>query len=162
MGTGRAVYVLGRDLVLKLALNAKGTAQNEVESDYMLRQWYGDVVTRWQEAQPDDLWLITERADTAKKSDFLAAFGCRMEDVFSYLWNRLDYSIYKMPISQETQDTLDASEKMTSILDMCVNFQLCVNDLRRKAAWGMVKGNLVIRDYGLTEAVYRSHYSKGH
>ena len=66
-GTGRRVYDIDGEKVLKLAMNAKGVAQNSVEAGAGYYRDTQHIVTEVFDSADDDTWLIAEKAKKVTK-----------------------------------------------------------------------------------------------
>ena len=66
-GTGRRVYDIDGEKVLKLAMNAKGVAQNGAEAGAGYYRDTQNVVTEVFDNADDDTWLIAEKAKKVTK-----------------------------------------------------------------------------------------------
>ena len=86
-GSGRIVFELGSDKVLKLAKNQKGVAQNEVEINMGMHDYYAkDTVTEVFEADEEkNLWLIAERAKKLTPTRFFQLTGVRIQEMQQWL-----------------------------------------------------------------------------
>lgn len=156
-GTGRRVYDIGQGKVLKLSINAKGQAQNEVEADRSMGDWYADTLPKVYDASPDNAWIVVDKATPVTKKCFMKTFNRDMETVFLYIESRIDPHA-KNIIDKNDEAFLDGNEWLQELLDCIVNFDLMFRDICRKGAWGKVGDRLVIRDYGLSRYVWEEYY----
>ncbi len=160
-GSGRRVYYIGENRVIKIAKNDRGKAQNEVESDSALHDWYGKLLPSIYDTAPDNSWLVCDKLVHVRARDFQSYFGVSMNTLFYYMEYRLDshMGIHAMElIDQVDKDSCDTNDKIQALLDAIVNFDLVFRDLTRKNAWGKLGDRLVLRDYGLTRYVWDEYY----
>tara|TARA_R110000796_G_scaffold18980_3_gene57164 strand:+ start:8145 stop:8807 length:663 start_codon:yes stop_codon:yes gene_type:complete len=169
-GSGRIVYQIDDEKVLKLAKNTKGVAQCEVEIQYGGEYLLDDVVATVFDSHPDGLWVEMELARKLKAADFTRITG--------YKWKVFSNGVQKYAnqvnahknrstffhISDEDYEMLwDDGDFAYQIFDFIGNYDVPGGDLSRMNSYGVVKRNgqdaIVVIDYGLTHEVYDSYYS---
>lgn len=173
-GSGRIVYKIDNEKVLKLAKNQKGIAQNQAESeDYYLRQigCFPNIF----EVDENGLWIEMQLARKVKVSDFKRITGydfntmCEWINYCASMYNRFmtyNKSYEKLFKSEEWQEMLDNYSIFTYIDEYLSNYQLnSIGDLKRLSSWGIVtedgEDRLVIVDFGLTDDVWNNYYKRG-
>ena len=159
-GSSRAAYLIDDNTVLKLAINKKGLAQNQVESD--VANLY-DIVPEVLDADyDDDVWIICKRANKLKSPK-------RFEELTKIPWeNFVKALIYELMGRREGRkiqkpeymDQLWDDEFFSSVVDMAVNYDMPVGDLTRLGSYGELNGKAVVIDTGLTKDVLDQYYSK--
>ena len=167
-GSSRVVFVIpyqGRDTALKLAKNAKGMAQNDVEAN-TLEDWYLrklDLVIPlidYDEQNDRPTWIHTELAKKAKDSDFVKETGLKLDDLITYAENASGRPVKYRRSVDETKVNED-SDLVQSLVDFVGNYiHIPTGDLRRLANWGIYNGKPVIIDIGLDDDVMTTHYSR--
>lgn len=163
-GSSRIVYKIDDEKVLKLAKNAKGLAQNDVEirnsQDYYISSLLADIF----EYDENDLWLEMEYCKKLTFGRFKEITGVSFKD-FKYILNyanqessnRRSYIRYSKP---DIYDDLEDYEFVYSMVDYIQNYDVLIGDLLRISSYGEDKhNNVVIIDYGLDNDVYKTHYS---
>lgn len=157
-GSGRIAYDYSSDLVLKLAKNEKGQAQNRVEADNFLQTNYKDLVANVVDSDPDDIWIVSEKASMANAAAFKSFTGVDFKNFCNYIINKspVGNNSFKLPVTDE--DALNNNEFVGDVLDMMSNFQMPAGDLTRIRSWGQVRGRVVLIDYGLTQDIYEQYY----
>lgn len=174
VGSGRAVYAIDDHAVVKLARNAKGIAQNTVESDWGMHDMYGDVLTHLYDADEDARWIIVERAKkigkvrfrqiTGLAFDLLAAYVHKhdMESRYGYSKSPLAPPIPYWSKSAELYAQTDDHPFVRRIVSLIGDFDMPTGDIQRISSYGEVQRDgqpiVVLVDYGLTEDVYKTHY----
>ena len=161
-GSSRIAFLMPNDLVLKLAKNPKGIAQNRIENDgFLTNNW---IVNSPVKADDNDLWTISIRAVKAKPSDF-KELGFTFEE-FKYaianLCQKMGWSNYAQPTPntmnperlKEIQDK-DFFHELTNVMG---NMGLLFGDIIKISSWGKVDGQLMLIDFGITEDLYNSLY----
>lgn len=156
-GTGRAVYAIADNLVLKLAHCGKGLAQNAVETDFCMRSNYGHILAPWLVADNEDRWIISARVERkASTKDFREQWASiPLGQIFDHIRACTDASwAAKVPL-------LDDHEIVNDIIALCVEYDMCSGDVCYKNAWGILRGKLVLMDYGLSWNTWRQLYVRG-
>lgn len=166
-GSGRIVYMVDNEKVLKLAKNSKGVAQCEVEIEYRQYHDIADVVARTFDAHPESLWVEMELAKKLTVSDFKRIVGFNFNEFadaikyYAHVSNGRGYNQNKQP---ENYEKMWENEFIYDIFSFIGNYGLKnVGDLTRFNSYGVVKRDnedtIVVIDYGLTDDVYDSYYS---
>jgi len=164
-GSGRVVFVADPDTVVKIALNKKGQAQNEVE-DEISRIGY-DIVTKVKDADTDGyLYLEVERAKKAKRSDWKNITGWSFDDwsaTFSnYMNDRRGRRGFIRLLVPEDYEDIEETNLFNELIVLSADFDLPVGDFLRLSSWGTVNrgsgDQLVLVDYGLNKNVLQTYY----
>lgn len=170
-GSSRVVFEIpyqGRTTVLKIAKNKKGLAQNEVEGDWSLYNYYPDILIPLidKDTEHDEpTWLHFEKANKLTSSKFKSMTGFTFNQfakVLMYQHNKITATkshfnyIYNMSESLVTK--ILETELLSDVVDMCVCYDILPGDFGRIANWGEYQGRPVIIDVGFTKSVATSHY----
>ncbi|MDE6748053.1 MAG: hypothetical protein K2K21_03175 [Lachnospiraceae bacterium] len=131
-GSGRRVYLLDSDYVLKAAFNRKGYAQNQVEA-YISQTDDSLIFAKIFFCDPDYRYLIMERADRINN----------ISVIFEYFRVNNLKELFALP----------------ELNDIIIKYNLLIADLRRPVNWGLIDSRPVIIDYGFTKMVKRKYYS---
>lgn len=163
-GSSRIVYKIDDETVLKIAKNKKGLAQNQVETDWGMHQMYSDLLPDLIEADDDDyLWLVKQRANRIKKSDFERMTGHKFEDFGTALRLRADEIMGRLrgSIPDEYEDILD-DEFVNDVISLIIDFDLEPGDMAQIGNWGKLSDEQdpVLTDVGLTRSVWKEHYQR--
>jgi len=164
-GSARIVFDVDENTVLKLARNDKGIAQNNVESDIGMKGWYSFVAKVF-DAEPNDLWIESEKARKMNAGDFkrLVGFGfrdwCNTLDSEYRVRNGKGKSMY---LSIPNYDQIKETELLSDMVGYMMDFDVPPGDLTRINSWGIVNRDgqdvPVLVDYGLTTTVYNDFYA---
>lgn len=170
-GSSRAVFDLGDGIVLKLAMNRKGLAQNRVEyengQDYCV-----NIIPQVYSNESDCeqyRWIVTDYAVPFKKeSDFEKAIGMSW-DKFDEFLVRMDYDRsssrqrermkwMSMMSSDEAWGLADNDENFNSIANYIGDYSnVPIGDMRNVRNWGYIQRDgetqLVLLDSGLNNEV---------
>lgn len=167
-GSSRTVFQIDDEKCLKLAKNAKGLAQNEVEYDRHVESY--DVTPYLFEQDDDNKWIITEYVLPAKAQDIKECLGIDFKtfcDFVKCCYNCYAYNGYKRPTEmseEEFVELLDSSQWFNDLYDYMADYQLPCGDLLRLSNLGMVmrygEPQIVILDSGLNNDVYNKYYKR--
>ena len=168
-GSGRVVYMIDGEKVLKLAKNSKGVAQNEVEISYGGDYTLEGIVAEVYESDDNALWLEMQLAKKLTLTNFKQITGWDFNDYAKIVHN---YGVEsgnagrygrKLSVSNELTEKAWEDDFIRGIFDYIGNYGVPVGDLTRLSTYGVVSENgtdsVVIIDYGLTHDVYKSFYS---
>jgi hypothetical protein len=166
-GSGRVVYAIDDNRVLKLAKNQKGIAQNSEEINASSYKDYDDILTDIYDSANDDSWIIAERAKKTTEKRFKSITGFNVWDIYTYVRNFYEENRGKRPlfsISPELKERLYNDEEFTQrITSFISNYNQSPGDLGRVSSYGEVVRNgqpsIVLTDYGLTDEVYDTYYN---
>lgn len=164
-GSGREVYEFKDNKVIKLAKNAKGTAQNKVECGLGNEPFLDDIVANVFYCAQNYSFLISEKAEKISKSEFKSYTGVEWDAFADYIGDYGWYLIGKREIKDlEAHEIDQENDFVYEITQLIANYDLgeVVGDLIRINSYGAVtRGNkkqVVIVDYGLDRYVWREHY----
>jgi mRNA-degrading endonuclease RelE of RelBE toxin-antitoxin system len=163
-GSSRIVYKIDDQKVLKLAYNAKGLAQNEVEVEYSSYYSLEDIVAKVFDHHEKYYWHEMELARKITKPEFEKIVGIDFENysdaMIEYGKNR---STKKVP--EHISDFMwNKSEFCYEMLNFIGSYDIYGTDLAQLTAYGIVKRDgqdtIVLIDYGLNEKTFSTHYLK--
>jgi hypothetical protein len=167
-GSSRVIFQLSDGKVLKLALNNKGIAQNEVECDWGL-QSYNIVPKLYDETDTTNYYyLVSEYVLPAKKQDFKHVFNFTFETFCRCLvsienWYNPNARHYISPMDDASLEILlNDSDELSPFYNYITNYQPPIGDMLRISNYGMTNRNgkpqIVLLDSGLNNNVYNSYY----
>ncbi len=161
-GSGRIIYKIDNEKVLKLAKNKKGVAQNLVEIDQSEERMTEDVVAQTFDHHLDGLWVEAELCTKLTPSKFKNMVGISFNDFSKILYNEHQntHPRQKYDINIDLDDYWE-NEFIYKIITYMQDYGLPHGDLRRLSTYGVnPQGDIVIVDYGLTDDVYKQHYHR--
>jgi hypothetical protein len=161
-GSGRYVFGIDNETVLKLAKNRKGIAQNEAEYN-IANDGYDQIVAEVFECDEDYLWIEMERMNKCTPRTFESATGIKFDifaDALMFEENRVrGRRRMGIPSKPPEMDELYENEFFTHVVDSMVGYDLMVGDLIRIGSWGInTSGDVKLIDAGFTEDVNKNHY----
>ena len=165
-GSSRAVFVIDDNTVLKVAMNAKGLAQNR--NEYSIASHSSYPVAKVFESGDDDVWLEAQRASKITPAMFQQITGIPFRAFGQCLtwWYNDNNGIRRgepKPVGYDEYMDWD-NEFVEGLLSMIADYNMPPGDMTRPSSWGMVKGKdgqprAVLIDYGLTKDTHEQHYS---
>lgn len=175
-GSSRAVFNLGDGIVLKLAMNRKGLAQNEYEYESG-NEYTNRIIPQVYNDASDNVsykWIVCEYATPFKKEkDFETIVGISWDDFILWL-RRMDYQrkdpyhqkqLARLPMMDndmawELADANHNLEELTTYISTYGHQGL--NDFYQLQNWGYVqrdgKDTLVLLDCGLSNNIAKTYY----
>lgn len=165
-GSSRIAFEIpykGRKTVLKIAMNAKGAAQNEEEArlldDYIIKGFKIAIpMIDYDERSSYPTWIHTEYAQRITTAQLQTALGnVHPLEVLDYLIARAE---------GRSRGDIPERAKRTALYqkleDLIGNYHGVIDfrDLKTKANWGLYKGKPVIIDLGLTPEVASKYYTR--
>lgn len=166
-GSGRIVYDIDGQKVLKLARNPKGIAQNAEESGMGRDYYIAGTVTEVFEAADDDSWLIAEKAKKVNENRIKQLTGIpSLSELYYYLRNFIEENKGRrriFGIDDDIKAVLDENEFAQSLKDLIAGYNQSAGDMSKPSSYGEVVRNgiptIVMTDYGLSDEVYASYYN---
>ena len=166
-GTGRIVYDIDGEKVLKLAKNPKGIAQNEAEAGAGRYRDTQDIVAIVFEEADNGEWLISEKAKKVNESRIKQLTEIpSLNALYYYLRNFHDSNNGRrggFGVNDELKAILDENEFAQELQNFIANYAQSPGDMGRPSTYGEVlRGGqpaIVLTDYGLNDEVYDTHYN---
>lgn len=166
-GSGRIVYNIDGEKVLKLARNAKGVAQNETEAGIGQYRDTQHIVTEVFEYADNDTCIISEMAKKVNEKRIKELTGIpSLNDLFYFLRNYEEQSKGKNKIfgmDKELEEFFYENEFAQDLSNFIANYGQNAGDMGRPSTYGEVlrdgQPTIVLTDYGLNDEVYSTHYS---
>lgn len=157
-GSGRVVYDINDQYVLKVAKNEKGIAQNEVEINISSYNDTRDIVTKVLDSDDNNTWVIVEKGKKLTERRFKEIVGFDFKLLDYALKNQFGGNHYDVPL-----DVFE-NEFYIELADLISNYKANFFDLGRLSSFGEVirygKPTVVAVDYGLNDEVYMSYYDR--
>jgi len=162
-GSGRIVYKIDNEKVLKLAKNKKGVAQNEVEIDYGGHNYF-DILAKVFNSDNNGLWVEMELARKVTPTIFKQVNGYSFDEYTTILFN--DSGKHRGMHSEEPENAeeIRESEFFNGVMEYLMGTDSPDGDMRRLNSYGLVSRDgadtIMVIDYGLNTNVYGSYCSK--
>jgi hypothetical protein len=165
-GSGRIVYKIDDQKVLKLAKNTRGVAQTEVEIDLGKVSYFSHMLAEIFHYNKNNLWVEMELARKVTAAAFKKIAGVDIATFNAYLnnWDEERHNrrgIYH--VSPEELEIINESEFCEDVRQFINDSSMGVGDLGKLSTWGLVTREgyetMILIDYGLTSDVYDTYYS---
>lgn len=165
-GSGRVVYKIDDEKVLKLAKNKKGVAQNEVEINFNDDYMWDGLIANLINYDENGLWVEMELARKVTPSMWNNIVGIPIDELYKcarFIEQEKNPRKFQYHFTRpERMDEVEENEFTSGILSLISNYDIGAGDFGRLSTYGLVKRNgqddIVIIDYGLTNDVYDSYY----
>lgn len=164
-GSARRAYDMGNGHVLKLALNAKGIAQNDVESDAGIAVMYPDELNEPLDWSEDSTWLTSAKLEPVKKKDVEEFYGVSWVKLTDFFVKSSRYIIdninNKYPDLPESEDPVK-HERLVDLNRMLMDSNILSSDFVQISAFGHDKktGLIKLMDFGFNKEVFFNHYQR--
>ncbi len=180
-GSGRIVYNIDNEYVLKFAWNKKGLAQNKEEISFYNDGALGEIRNIFSKLETYDkngFYNIQEYCSKVKASYFKENTGINFK-LFEMYVNSIEHNVYNNSLNfvdflkeaegaffnPEEKNVIEITE-WGNFLTNCIQkieqdgFDISVADFKGLRNFGVNKeGNVVIVDYGLNEEIYNTMYN---
>lgn len=153
-GSGRIVYEINGNQVLKIAKNIIGIEQNEIEARSEIQQKYSDIVTFCYHSHANFLWIVMEKAKPVRTAQFKELCGFSWKDFQHYMThqNGILNNNTKIFIEDGVLDTGDNTILTQRLIELCQESGISLVDVSKITSWGVVERNgvpvLVLVDFG--------------
>jgi hypothetical protein len=166
-GTGRAVFDIDGEKVLKLAKNQKGIAQNEAEAGAGYYRDTHNIVAIVFDSADNDEWLISEKGKKVNEKRIKELTDIpSLNELYYYVRNFVSSNNGKgNTFSQEPEivELLNENEFAQELTEFIANYNQSPGDMNRPSTYGEVLRNgqptIVLTDYGLNDEVYDTYYA---
>jgi hypothetical protein len=154
-GSARAVFKISDELILKVALNPKGLAQNQNESKWNLQKSCAISIIAH---DPDGKWLIGDFTNDMSKDDFKHIIGYGFNEFINSLFYTFNNESDAFKKPQKYED-IKKHSLFKCLSEMIVDGSLLIGDLDKVSSFGIKDGKILLRDAGLSKSIYQKFYS---
>lgn len=153
-GSSRVVYKISDDLIIKVAYNDKGIAQNQVEGSFELQKACALPIIV---ADPKGKWLITHFSENMTKQDFKRIIGVG----FDAFMNGLSYAYNNEADKTKPKDYDEVKDLplFECLGKMVVDGSLLLGDIGKPSSFGVRNEQVVLRDFGFSKSVWSRFYA---
>jgi len=161
-GSGRVVYKIDNDKVLKLSKNKKGIAQTQTEitwgnDNYLAKSGILAEIFSFDE---NGLWVEMQLARKLTRSKFKQIVGVDFDRYGDWLVRQYGRNRGYGDVSEKEDEILWEDDFTREVVDFMVGYKTPAGDLARLSSYGIVGDDeLAIIDYGLSGDVYDTYYS---
>jgi len=166
-GSGRIVYDIDGEKVLKLSKNPKGIAQNEAETNAGYYRDTHDIVAIVFDSAEDNSWLIAEKAKKVNEARIKQLTGIpSLNELFYYVKNFYSTNHGRGTLFEQDPEMIEQLNENEFVQDLTyfiANYSQDPGDYGRPSTYGEVlrdgQPTIVLTDYGLNDEVYNTYYS---
>lgn len=167
MGTGSARVVLDADAnhVIKIAKNAKGIAQNELEAD--VSRLGSDIIASVVDHDDEYFYLESEKASKMTPGLWKSITGWTWDEWMSTFGNymlRMNGRRSSFRVPEDFED-IEETEFFNELVGLAANYDMPTGDLMRISSWGVIvrdgERKAALIDYGLSSQVFNDYYAPG-
>jgi hypothetical protein len=153
-GSARAVFQINGKLIIKVAINDKGIAQNLSE---MRPENRGECVNPVIMGDAKGKWLIARWSKTITKAEFKEHVGFGFDNFVNCLSYALNNESDKK--KPKDYDEIKHTKLFSCLVRLTIDNDLLVGDEKKISSFGLLDGKIVIRDTGFSRAVWKKEYS---
>jgi hypothetical protein len=154
-GSSRIVYKLNDELIIKIAYNEKGIAQNLVEAQpEMQKECVNNVLI----ADAEGKWTIIPFTEKITEEDFKKYIGIGFDQFKNSLYYKFNAESDDW-IKPKNYDEIEKNKFFRCIAELILENDLVIGDIAKSSSFGVVDGKIVLRDGGLDRDVYDEYYS---
>lgn len=153
-GSSRTAFEIDENLIIKIAHNDKGIAQNKVEMDPKAQR---PCTLPMVMADAEGKWIILKNTKPLKEKDFKAKIGIG----FTQFMNALFYKFNNESDQWSPPRDYEEIEKLplfNCLSDLIFKTDQQIGDIDKISSWRELDGEPVLADYGLSRDVFRSYY----
>jgi hypothetical protein len=153
-GSSRAAYRLSEDLIIKIAINVRGLAQNLQE---MQRDIQTDCFNKVICADAHGKWLTMEWTDKLTDEEFKKITGF----TFKMFGSCLSYCFDNETDDPEPRD-YDEIKKLPLFIclsQLIIDESLLIGDINKLSSFGIKNGKILLRDGGFSKQIFHNYYS---
>lgn len=164
-GSGRTVFRINDTMVLKMAHNEIGLAQNKIEIDNINRTSFNKSLCACiyeKEASNTPNWLIEEYVKAADEKYFMSILGI----TFDMFCNILRYKVHSIeendsfPENVAFDKLIQSKVFLQNIIEYAQNSNTFFFDLEDISNYGVKDNTIVLLDYGMTQYIYDYYWHK--
>jgi hypothetical protein len=153
-GSSRIVFQISDDLIIKIAYNNKGIAQDKVEAEFDLQKpCVANVVV----ADPEGKWLIMKFTETMTKQDFKKIVGFGFETFMNALFYAYNNESDEW-VEPKEYDKIKEHPLFKCLGEMVVDGNCLLGDFDKTSSFGIRDGKVYLRDWGFNKAVNKDYY----
>lgn len=155
-GSSRIVYSFNNDIVIKLAKNDKGIAQNKAEANIKIKSKYINKILK---KSKNYSWIQVPYLEKINVKDFKKMTGLDFEEFGA----SIRYALKSISGNSDKEkpsnyEEVSKSDIFKDIKNIGKKNKLMPGDLARISSWGEKDNNPILIDTGLTKDVFADYY----
>lgn len=153
-GSARVVFKISDDLILKIAYNDKGIAQNDIEGKLDLQTpCAANVVV----ADPKGKWLIMHFTENMNKEEFKKIIGVGFDAFVNCLFYTFNNESDAFPKPKDIEH-IRKLPLFHCLSQMIIDGSLLIGDIDKPSSFGIKDNKVLIRDFGFNKDVFKEYY----
>lgn len=154
-GSARAVYKISDKLIIKVAINEKGVQQDIAEMSFDAKS---DCLANVLLADSKGKWIIMPFTDNVNAETFKKVVGCTLNNFANSLFYAFNNESddFKKPREYDNIKKLPFFQCLSKVI---ISENSLIGDWSKLSSYGLLNDKIVIRDFGLSKAVYDKMYA---
>lgn len=153
-GSSRTAFEIDEKLIIKVAHNDKGIAQNKVEMDPQAqRPCTLPIVV----ADAEGKWIILRNTKPLKEKDFKKEIGFGFSVFMNALFYKFNNESDQWSPPRDYEE-IEKSPLFNCLSDLIFKTDQQIGDIDKISSWRELDGVPVLADYGLSRDVFKSYY----
>lgn len=153
-GSSRTAFQINDKIIIKIAHNDKGIAQNKVEMDPKAQRSCTNPIVV---ADAEGKSIILKNTEPLKKEQFKKHVGFGFEQFMNALFYKFNNESDKWSPPRD-YDEIEKSPLFICLADLVFTTDQQIGDIDKISSWRELDGEPVLADYGLSRDVFRSYY----
>jgi len=153
-GSSRTAFQVNDDLIIKVAHNDKGLAQNKVEMDPKAQRSCTNPIVV---ADAEGKWIVLKSTEPLKEKDFKKMVGFGFESFMNALFYKFNNESDQWSPPRDYEE-IEKSPLFNCLSDLIFKTDQQIGDIDKISSWRELDGKPVLADYGLSRDVFRSYY----
>lgn len=155
-GSSRAAFQINDKLIIKIAFNKKGIAQNLTESNPKVQV---SCVVPAVMADAEGKWIIMRATEPITKEKFKKIVGFGFDQFMNALFSKFNNEDSENFPEPRKYEEIEKNKLFIEVAELVFNNDLLLGDLSKINSWSIYNGCPVIRDAGLDKSTYEKFYS---
>jgi hypothetical protein len=153
-GSSRTAFEINDKLVIKVAHNDKGIAQNKVEMDPKAQRSCTNPIIV---ADAEGKWIVIRNTEPLTEKEFKKMVGFGFESFMNALFYKFNNESNKWNPPHHYEE-IEKNDLFNCIAELIFKTDQQCGDIDKISSWRKYDDQPILADYGLSRDVYRSYY----
>lgn len=153
-GSSRTAFEIDEKLIIKVAYNEKGIAQNKVEMDPKAQR---PCTLPMVMADAEGKWIILVNTEPLKKEEFKQCIGFGFEQFMNALFYKFNNESDQWSPPKDYEE-IEENSLFNCLSDLIFKTDQQIGDIDKISSWRKLDGKPVLADYGLSRDVFHDYY----
>lgn len=153
-GSSRVIFQISKSMVLKLAYNSAGLAQNENEMD---SRFISPCTNPTLIADPEAKWIIVRKNNSITEAEFEEMVGYNFKQFAKSLFYKNNNEIHDG--KPRLYNEIVQHPLFKCIAKLVLETDLQVGDISKISSWCELDGKVLLRDFGLSKDIWKKYYN---